>query len=39
MGHSGRDSLEDTLHVDFNKAADVTSSDCSHEQSKEVQCG
>lgn len=39
IGHSSMDSLEDTLHVDFSKAADMTSSDCSHEQSKEVQSG
>lgn len=39
IGHSSMDSLEDSLHVDFSKAADMTSSDCSHEQSKEVQSG
>lgn len=39
MGHSSMDSSEDTLCVDLNKAADMTSSDCSHEQSKEVQSG
>lgn len=38
-GHSSMDSLEDTLCVDLTKAADMTSSDCSHEQSKEVQSG
>lgn len=37
--HSGMDSLEDTLHVDFSEAAGMTSPDCSHEQSKEVQSG
>lgn len=39
MGHSSTDSLEDTLHVDFSKAAAVTSCDCSPEQSEEVQAG
>lgn len=39
MGHSSMDSSEDNLHVDFCKAADVTSSDCSHEQCQEVQSG
>lgn len=39
MGHSSMDSSEDTLCVDLNKAADMTSSDCSHEQPKEVQSG
>lgn len=38
MGHSSMDSLENSLHVDFSKAADMTS-DCSHEQSKEIQSG
>lgn len=38
MGHSSMDSLEDPLHIGFSKAADMTS-DCSLEQSKEIQSG
>lgn len=38
-GHSSMDNLVEILHVDLSKAADITSSDCSHEQSKEVQSG
>lgn len=37
--HSRMDKLVKILHVDLSKAADITSSDCSHEQSKEVQSG
>lgn len=33
------DNLVEVLRVDYSKAASITSSDCSHEQSKEVQSG
>lgn len=38
-GHSSMNNLVDILHLDLSKAADVTLSDCSHKQSKEVQPG
>lgn len=33
------DNLVEVLCVDCSKAANISSSDCSHEQSKEVQSG
>lgn len=33
------DNLVDILHVDLSKAADITLSDCSCKQSKEVESG
>lgn len=33
------DNLVEILHLDLSEAADIISSDCSHEQSKEVQSG
>ena len=33
------DNLVEILHIDLSKAGDITSSDCSHKQSKEVQSG
>lgn len=38
-GHSSMDNLVDILHFDLSKAADVTSSNCSQKQCKEVQSG